>query len=583
MKRTFVLTTISIAIILLVLNNTLYYFLSKQNLTNDLKTNLQSIATQIQLSVENSRYSASFLEDSISIQLRTAAVTAKLTLDPDIEKVTSAQLKALSQQLGIKDITLLKKTDDDIFLYRSSDPKEEGVSTKTWKPWYQAFQELFEYHKVINVDRGFKSEHYWAGPFEYSATDTTKTSLEKYGYYYDGTTNYIINPYVSDKSYIEFQRSSGVDAIVDSTQKEQENLLEITAFNPVTFGEEDYVTKTHSGEDLEHNATRSIIYGHYTYQSSKDIDTVRHVAESNKPETIIQDLNGVTTLKMFIPVDIKADMNITNDEGKQLTRYVLSLTSNYDKIEGIVAHKMQNLIIMIAAATIVTILIVMTLMRYFTRSRDRVVGATQETYIDEVNQMFMAVRGQRHDLLNHISTVHSLVTLKKYNELENYTQELVGDIQEINDIITIGHPAIAALIQTKSSIAVQRRIKFTQSFPNITYFRLGVRSVDIIRIIGNLIDNAFDAVMELEVDKRVVDIKGWVTDDNKLHITVSNPGSISEKEGTLIFNAGFSSKMNHSGIGLAITKQLVNRYKGSIELNRDQPGIVKLDVSISID
>ncbi|RED63027.1 sensor histidine kinase [Cohnella lupini] len=581
MKRTLFISTLAIVIVLILLNNLLFYFLTKESLTENLKKELLSIASQVELSIENSREASIYLEDKISENLKSVAVAAQYRLDPDIDNVTSDELSELAKQLNVQTITLLKQTDDDILLYKSSDPKEEGTSTKKWDPWYQAFQQLFE-QKDVSIDWGYTSKNYWSGPFEYSATDLTKKNLQKYGYYYDGTTNYIIDPFVSDQTYLDFQKSAGVESILDNTIKAHASLLEITAFNPKTFGTEEYITLTDQGEELAHNSTRPIIFGSYTFKLNDDADLINKAERFDQVQSTIRKINGKTTLKMYIPVDIKHYPGISDKEGVQLARYVLSLVSDYESIQTTLNKQLNTLLLTVGTVTLTSIIIVIIFLRFLSRTRDRVVRATQETYIDEVNQMFISIRGQRHDLLNHMNTVNAMASLHKYDELRSYMKEWIGDVTVTNDIITIGQPAIAALIQSKIAVAILKRIHFTHEFENLTNFPLGIRSVDIVRLIGNLIDNAFDAVSDEEDDNRNVQIKGWGT-DNKLHIVVSNPGTLSPEAADLIFEPGYSSKSDHSGLGLVITKQLVNKYKGSIHLDLEQPGKVNFNVSISLN
>ncbi|MGO4376324.1 sensor histidine kinase, partial [Paenibacillus sp. MCAF20] len=157
----------------------------------------------------------------------------------------------------------------------------------------------------------------------------------------------------------------------------------------------------------------------------------------------------------------------------------------------------------------------------FRQSRDKAVRVTQETYIDEINQMFHSIRAQRHDFLNHVQTIHSLAELRKTRELAAYTKELTGEIRLMNDIINIGNPAIAALIRSKISQAESHKIQFACSFSGLNMQEMGAKTLDVNRILGNLIDNAFDEVLKYPDEQRIVNLVGNQT-DCELELTISN-------------------------------------------------------------
>lgn len=120
----------------------------------------------------------------------------------------------ISDKIGVSYITLLKKVADDIKGVKSSDPKERDMSTKDWGYWFLAFNQLFD-DKNVTIPEGQKLNNYWAGPLNTSYTDPNH--VDKWGYYYDGTTNYIINPYVRDNQIMNFKQKVGLETIVSKT------------------------------------------------------------------------------------------------------------------------------------------------------------------------------------------------------------------------------------------------------------------------------------------------------------------------------------------------------------------------------
>lgn len=219
-------------------------------------------------------------------------------------------------------------------------------------------------------------------------------------------------------------------------------------------------------------------------------------------------------------------------------------------------------------STALSLIIIFAALRVISQTKDNAVRMTQEVYIDDLNRMFTIIRGQRHDFLNHVQVIQSFVKLGKNADLERYIREMVGEITEINDIIQIGHPALAALIQAKLLMSVERKIRFEYYFSGLGDLSLGMKSIDVVKIAGNLIDNAFDEVSDLPVESRWVEIKSWTADGN-LYLTVRNLGKlITDEEQGLLFLPGYSTKNkeNHYGLGLSIVKERVEHYKGNIDV-----------------
>ncbi|MDF2670976.1 MAG: hypothetical protein K0R67_3282, partial [Paenibacillus sp.] len=217
-----------------------------------------------------------------------------------------------------------------------------------------------------------------------------------------------------------------------------------------------------------------------------------------------------------------------------------------------------------AVFTLISLILVLKLV---TQTRNDAIKMTQDLYIEDINRMFTTVRGQRHDFLNHVQVISSFVRMDKKEELQKYTQELVGEISEINEIMSIDNPALAALIQAKCAMAISRKIQFNYDCTRLDSSTLGIKSIDLIKILGNLLDNAFDEAQALSPEERIVTLE-CKTEMGSLIIFVNNKGSyITENARKKIFETGFSTKTGeHRGLGLTIVKERTEFYRGSIDV-----------------
>ena len=95
------------------------------------------------------------------------------------------------------------------------------------------------------------------------------------------------------------------------------------------------------------------------------------------------------------------------------------------------------------------------------------------------------------------------------------------------------------------------------------------RGTEISQILLNLLNNAFDAVREL--DEKWVEIDVKKINETLIQLTVEDSGfGISESIANKIFDPFYSTKEKKygTGLGLSISKGLAERHKGSIEIDR---------------
>ncbi|MBB6733119.1 PAS domain S-box protein [Cohnella sp. CBP 2801] len=298
------------------------------------------IAKQIGATVQSTQQSRQYMEDTAGVMLRSVALAAKDKLSPDIANIDNGQLPALSRELGVDGISLwVRQPNGEIVVARSSDPKELGISSKTWDYWNTAFQQLLD-RGSVSIPQGQKLEHFWSGPINYASSDPEH--VNKWGYYYDGTTNYIINPIIDAQQFIRFERSSGTDAVIAKIMKENPDILDISGLNPPFFGKEKII-KYKQGMPVYNLDVRDIVFGDYSLPDPNDAEEMNLALRTGQMVSVQKVIAGQSVIRSFIPI------NADNP-------YVIEFSFNRDSIQQQLNHQLLIQVVIsavLAAAAIV--------------------------------------------------------------------------------------------------------------------------------------------------------------------------------------------------------------------------------------
>jgi signal transduction histidine kinase len=209
----------------------------------------------------------------------------------------------------------------------------------------------------------------------------------------------------------------------------------------------------------------------------------------------------------------------------------------------------------------------------------------QTFYIKNMDDMFKNLRAQRHDFNHHIGCIYGLINMEQFEKTKEYIEELTKETTEYNEIINVGNPILASLLNTKITKAKKKKIEVDIDIDINTNINtnISIKYIDISIIIGNLLDNAIEACDNVEEDNRYIEVNIY-NKMNNLIIKVAN-SKLSQKEPEeKMNNKGFTTKadtQNH-GFGLANIKQTIEKYKGIIKIE-DESNIFKINIAIPID
>ncbi|KOR80972.1 histidine kinase [Bacillus sp. FJAT-21352] len=201
------------------------------------------------------------------------------------------------------------------------------------------------------------------------------------------------------------------------------------------------------------------------------------------------------------------------------------------------------------------------------RNKSELSNLLQE--LSHVKAYAEGLRAQTHEYSNRLYTLLGLIQLGSYKDAMDFISKEVDVTQGFIHFLMkeVPDPIIAGFILGKVSLASELKIDFTidseSSFKDIP------SEIDrdlLVTIIGNLINNAFEAVRENEREEKRVSL--FVTDLGKeLIIEVEDNGKGMSSEVTeLIFRNGFTTKSHqtNSGIGLSLVQEAIDGLGGYI-------------------
>ena len=187
-----------------------------------------------------------------------------------------------------------------------------------------------------------------------------------------------------------------------------------------------------------------------------------------------------------------------------------------------------------------------------------------------------SMRANNHDFTNKLHVILGLIQMEMYDEATSYIQNITMVQREtISKVMNcINEPAIAALLIGKIARASELNVKFV--LREGCYYSsadISLPSEVLVTVIGNLIENAFESMNDMNYDGQKELLFGMYSKPGALLITADDTGSgISDSNIDRIFENGFSTKGSGRGTGLYQVKNLIEAAGGKINVE-SQEGI----------
>ena len=195
-------------------------------------------------------------------------------------------------------------------------------------------------------------------------------------------------------------------------------------------------------------------------------------------------------------------------------------------------------------------------------------AAMLEDAYRQLEALNATLRKQRHDFRNHLQVVFSLMEMREYDDAAQYIESVYRDIQKTGSSLRTAIPAVNALIAAKRADCEARGIRLNLDI-RASWQDMPVSGWELCRVLGNLIDNAVDALTEGKSPEPAIDIAIAETPEAYTFEIANNGPPIPPENLEAIFREGFTTKSDGHGSGLGIVKEILESYGGEITVTSD--------------
>lgn len=196
----------------------------------------------------------------------------------------------------------------------------------------------------------------------------------------------------------------------------------------------------------------------------------------------------------------------------------------------------------------------------------------QLRHYEKLEKMDSEMRRFRHDYVNHMQSLLSLIKMGEYGEAEEYILKLQNTKHKTEALFTTGNKLADAILTDKSDILSENiRIEYQGVIPS------SIENMDLCVILSNSIDNAIEACKECDFPC-VISIIAAVK-QGYFVITVKNP-TINPNSFNDIPPTTKSDKKSH-GIGLMNIKDIASKNNGQLSV-RCENHLFELSVTLKV-
>jgi CitB family two-component system sensor histidine kinase MalK len=178
-----------------------------------------------------------------------------------------------------------------------------------------------------------------------------------------------------------------------------------------------------------------------------------------------------------------------------------------------------------------------------------------------------ALRTQSHEFMNKLHAILGLIHMENYQMVSSYITKIVNhQHSEVEFVVSrFKDPVLAGFILGKLSFAREQGCEFIIDGEGILPEPLEQKTThEVVTILGNLIDNALDAVKSCPFKNITLRFDYY---EHILVMEVNDTGNgIEDEVRERLFEKGFSTKGQNRGIGLFLVQKSLETVNGEMEV-----------------
>lgn len=239
----------------------------------------------------------------------------------------------------------------------------------------------------------------------------------------------------------------------------------------------------------------------------------------------------------------------------------------------------MKILILILVSVVLLVLVIYLLYRILDGIYDRRIAAYQnkllKNEVDEVHNLYLTMRGWRHDYHNHMQSVKAYLAMDSLEEARAYLDALEQDLDEINLLFNTGNINADAVLNAKISLAIKKGIQvdYKAAVPKT----LAVSDSDLCVVIGNLIDNAVESCEKVAPENQFIRLYIGIF-QKQLYLSVSNATSETVRK---LDEQYISTKRGNHGHGLKRINKIVDKYGGFVN-RKNEPGVFVTEILLPL-
>ncbi|MGP1484930.1 MAG: c-type heme family protein [Campylobacter sp.] len=329
--------------------------------------------------------------------------------------------------------------------------------------------------------------------------------------------------------------------------------------------------------------------------------------KQNRYETYSQIVNDANQSYVFVGLPIRNSQSlcatchslVLSENIKKQNENLSDFKSEIGDVMAMVSFKIPLKSILLYHAkefifsSVVLLFVFIVLIIFIYKIHQKAIKIKAQNEILMINQSRLASMGEMIANISHqwkqpLALISStLINLELYNERGKLTGENLNEkIKEIDEQIKFmamtiddfknffnpntpktefsGKEAIGRTCKLLDPIlkkfAIEIQINIEQNFNHFGNIN------EVIQILINIINNAKDAFVENKIQKRVIKICSFIDNDARYISVENNAGIIDKNVIKKMFEPNFTTKKTGSGLGLYMSKMIMQKNNGTIEV-----------------